>query len=147
MVKAYIPKSSSDDLSRIGVALPTLLLGSFDKLIAQKGYVNRSEAFRDLIRDTLIKHSAANPNVEVVGTVMLVYDHHVRHLNDRLVGMQHNHFSQIISTLHVHLDRDSCLEVVLLLGKQVDVQRIAESLIATKGVRHGHLSLTTALAT
>jgi CopG family transcriptional regulator, nickel-responsive regulator len=132
----------NDELSRIGVAVPTSLLDPFDALIAQKGYANRSEAFRDLMRDALIRQIVANPQTTVVGTVTLVYDHHVRQLNDRLIGMQHDHFSQIISSVHVHLDHDSCLEVVILRGRAVEVQRIADSLIATKGVRHGQLSVT-----
>lgn len=77
----------------------------------------------------------------------LVYDHHVRQLNDRLVGMQHDHFGQIVSTIHVHLDHDSCLEVLILRGRAGDVQRIADSLIATKGVRHGKLTVTTSSVT
>jgi CopG family transcriptional regulator, nickel-responsive regulator len=142
-VKADIHPPSTDELSRIGVAGPTSLLDPFDQLIAGKGYANRSEAFRDLMREALIKQTVANPNTEVVGTVTLVYDHHIRQLNDRLIGMQHDHFSQIISSVHVHLDHDSCLEVVILRGKGLDVQRIPDSLIATKGVRHGQLIVTT----
>ena len=83
---------------------------------------------------------------EAVGTLTLVYDHHIRQLNDRLVGMQHDHHDQIVSTIHVHLDHHSCLEVVILRGNAKDIQHIADSLIATKGVRHGKLTLTTATA-
>jgi CopG family transcriptional regulator, nickel-responsive regulator len=138
------PSSNADtELSRIGVAVPTLLLDQFDRLIAEKGYANRSEAFRDLMRESLIAQTIGDPGTEVVGTVTLVYDHHVRQLNDRLTGMQHDHFEQIVSTTHIHLDHHNCLEVLILRGKAAEVRRIADSLIATKGIRHGKLTLTT----
>ena len=135
-----------DGLSRIGVAVPTSLLDPFNRLIEEKGYANRSEAFRDLMRDALIERTVASPDTEVVGTLTLVYNHHVRQLNDRLVGMQHNHYRQIVTSLHVHLDHDNCLEVIILRGRANDVQQIADSLIAAKGIRHGKLTLTTARA-
>jgi CopG family nickel-responsive transcriptional regulator len=141
------PASSGEtELSRIGVAVPTLLLDQFDRLIAEKGYANRSEAFRDLMRESLIAQTIGDPETEVVGTVTLVYDHHVRQLNDRLTGMQHDHFEQIVSTIHVHLDHHNCLEVLILRGNAINVRRIADSLIATKGIRHGKLTLTTTKA-
>jgi CopG family nickel-responsive transcriptional regulator len=129
-------------LCRIGVAIPEDLLGQFDKAIEQRGYTNRSEAFRDLIRDSLIQQTVAAPERQVVGTLTLVYDHHVRQLSDRLTQMQHDHYSQVVSTLHVHLDHHNCLEVLVLRGRSADVQRIADGLIAAKGVRHGKLALT-----
>ncbi len=138
--------SADDELSRIGIAVPASLLGAFDELTGEKGYANRSEAFRDLMRDALIERSISSPDADVIGTVTLVYNHHARHLNDRLVGMQHNHYHQIISTIHVHLDRENCLEVVILHGRAGDVQQVANALIATKGVRHGKLTVTTASA-
>jgi CopG family nickel-responsive transcriptional regulator len=131
-------------LSRIGVAIDSDLLEKFDKLISRRGYANRSEAFRDLIRDELIQQHAEKPDAQVVGTVTLVYDHHVRQLGERLTGMQHDHYHQILSTLHVHLDHDNCLEVLIVKGRAADVRRIAGGLIATKGVKHGRLTLTTA---
>lgn len=130
------------ELSRIGVAIDSELLEKFDKLIARRGYTNRSEAFRDLIRDELIQQSWTSPDSSVVGTVTLVYDHHVRLLNEKLTELQHEAFHQILSTLHVHLDHDHCLEVLVVRGKAAHVKRIAEALIATKGVKHGHLTLT-----
>jgi CopG family nickel-responsive transcriptional regulator len=112
----------------------------------KKGYENRSEAVRDLMRDALISDNTADPARHVIGTLTLVYDHHVRQLNDRLVGMQHNHYDQIVSTIHVHLDHDNCLEVLILRGSAGDVQRVADALISTKGIRHGKLTLATATA-
>jgi CopG family nickel-responsive transcriptional regulator len=131
------------ELSRIGVAIDSGLLAKFDDLIAQRGYTNRSEAFRDLIREELVQKTWESPESEVVGTVTLVYDHHVRMLSEKLTDMQHEHHRQILSTLHVHLDHDNCLEVVVVKGKAHSVQAIAEKLISTKGVKHGRLILTT----
>jgi CopG family nickel-responsive transcriptional regulator len=131
------------DLSRIGVAIDSDLLDQFDQLIAKRGYTNRSEAFRDLIRDELVQKSWESPESNVVGTVTLVYDHHVRMLNEKLTDMQHEFHRSILSTLHVHLDHDNCLEVLVMRGKAGAVQKIADSLISTKGVKHGRLTLTT----
>lgn len=134
------------ELSRIGVAIDSGLLDKFDHLIAERGYVNRSEAFRDLIRDELIRKATESPDSNVVGTVTLVYDHHVRMLNDRLMDLQHEYHRSILSTLHVHLDHDNCLEVLVVRGKAGVVQKIADALISTKGVKHGRLTITTSAA-
>lgn len=130
-------------LSRIGVAIDSDLLRKFDELIAQKGYTNRSEAFRDLIRDELVEKQAEKPDAAVVGTVTLVYDHHVRMLGEKLTEIQHEAFHNVLSTLHVHLDHDHCLEVLILKGKSAAVRKLAEVLISTKGVKHGRLTITT----
>jgi CopG family nickel-responsive transcriptional regulator len=130
------------ELSRIGVAIDSDLLEKFDALIATRGYTNRSEAFRDMIRDELVEKTWEKPDSNVVGTVTLVYDHHVRMLNEKLTDMQHSHFHQILSTLHVHLDHDNCLEVLVVRGKASTVKKIAEALISTKGVKHGRLTIT-----
>jgi CopG family nickel-responsive transcriptional regulator len=131
------------ELSRIGVAIDSELLVQFDRLIAQRGYTNRSEAFRDLIRDELVERSWESPESQVVGTVTLVYDHHVRLLNEKLTEMQHQHHRAILSTLHVHLDHDNCLEVLVVRGRASAVRQIADALISTKGVKHGRLTITT----
>ena len=129
-------------LSRIGVAIDSVLLDKFDHLIARRGYTNRSEAFRDLIRDALIEKTAERADSIVVGTVTLVYDHHVRRLSERLTEMQHEHYHSVLSTLHVHLDHDHCLEVLVLRGKAAAVRKMADALISTKGVKHGRLTIT-----
>ena len=134
---------SMGELSRIGVAIDSDLLEKFDALISERGYTNRSEAFRDLIRDELVEKQWESPESNVVGTVTLVYDHHVRMLNEKLTDMQHDHHRLILSTLHVHLDHDNCLEVLVVKGKSRQVQKVAEALISTKGVKHGYLTLTT----
>lgn len=131
------------ELSRIGVAIDSDLLRKFDDLIAGRGYTNRSEAFRDLIRDELVERDWQAPDRRVVGTVTIVYDHHVRMLNEKLTSLQHDHHHHILSTLHVHLDHDHCLEVLVVKGKASEVRKVADALIATKGVKHGRLTITT----
>src|SRR3954454_17990973 len=131
------------ELSRIGVAIDSDLLAQFDRLIEARGYSNRSEAFRDLIRDELVEKTWETPDSLVFGTVTLVYDHHVRMLGDKLTDLQHHHYENILSSMHVHLDHDNCLEVIIVRGKAGDVQHIADALISTKGVKHGRLTITT----
>ncbi len=131
------------ELSRIGVAIASDLLKRFDELIARRGYSNRSEAFRDLIRDELVERAWEGPDRRVVGTVSIVFDHHVRLLNEKLTDLQHDYHRNILSTLHVHLDHDHCLEVLVIRGKASEVKKIADALISTKGVKHGRLTMTT----
>jgi CopG family nickel-responsive transcriptional regulator len=129
-------------LSRIGVAIDSELLEKFDSMIAQRGYTNRSEAFRDIIRDELVEKAWQSPESPVVGTVTLVYNHHVRLLNEKLTSLQHDFHHSILSTLHVHLDHDHCLEVLVVRGKAGEVQKVADTIISTKGVKHGRLTIT-----
>jgi CopG family nickel-responsive transcriptional regulator len=132
-------------LARFGISLDQRLLESFDKLIADKGYVNRSEAIRDMIRNALVEDLVEKTDTTAtVGTVTLVYDHHTRDLSDRLTEHQHSHHDAIVSTLHVHLDAHHCLEVIVVRGSAAQVKRLADELIGTKGVKHGKLVLTTA---
>jgi CopG family nickel-responsive transcriptional regulator len=130
------------ELSRIGVAIDSDLLETFDEHIGRRGYTNRSEAFRDLIRQDLVEHASESPEARVIGTITLVYDHHVRMLSDRLTDLQHDAHHIILSTLHVHLDHDNCLEVIVVKGKSGDVHRVADALISTKGVKLGRLTIT-----
>lgn len=130
------------DLSRIGVAIESNLLAQFDRLIARRGYPSRSEAFRDLIRDSLVEESAASGGTTVVGTITLVYDHHVRQLGERMTSLQHEFHHSVLSTLHVHLDHDHCLEVVVVRGKAAEVKRMADALTSMKGVKNGRLTIT-----
>ena len=126
-------------LRRVGLAIESDLLDRFDKLTDQRGYANRSEAFRDLARAELLKQEAEKPNARVVGTVTIVYDHHVRMLSEKLTELQHQHHECVVSAMHVHLDHRHCLEVIVLRGKSKDVRQTADLLISTKGVQHGHL--------
>src|SRR5579875_2797528 len=130
------------ELSRIGIALDSELLERFDRSIGRRGYTNRSEAFRDLIRDRLVSEQTAIPNATVVGTVTLIYDHHAHGVTERLTGIQHQHHQLIVSTSHAHLDHDSCLEVLIVHGHSSQVERLADRLIGLKGVQHGRLVMT-----
>jgi len=131
------------DLTRFGISIQSRLLEQFDHLIAQKGYVNRSEAIRDLIRDRLVEVTAEREEGEMVGTVTFVYSHHVRQLTELLTELQHQNYGAVIASLHVHLDPENCLEVLVVRGKSEEIRRIADKLIGTKGVKHGKLTLTT----
>jgi CopG family nickel-responsive transcriptional regulator len=131
------------ELTRFGVSIQTSLLEQFDQLIAHKGYVNRSEALRDLIRDQLVDVAAKHEEGEMVGTVTFVYNHHVRQLTDLLTEFQHQNYGAVIASLHVHLDPENCLEVLVVRGQSGNIRRIADKLIGTKGVKHGKLTLTT----
>ncbi|GFE60281.1 nickel-responsive transcriptional regulator NikR [Geobacter sp. AOG2] len=128
---------------RFGISIDDGLLERFDRLVTEKGYINRSEAIRDLIRDALVEQTWEAGNEETVGTVTLVYDHHVHDLADRLTDIQHDHHDRIISTLHVHLDHHNCLEVLIVRGRAGQIKAIADSLIGVKGVKHGKLVMTT----
>ncbi|RME39211.1 MAG: nickel-responsive transcriptional regulator NikR [Deltaproteobacteria bacterium] len=130
-------------LTRFGISIDSKLLSRFDRLIQEKGYLNRSEAIRDLIRNALVEEEWREGNEETVGTITLVYDHHTRDLADKLTEHQHSHHDAIISALHVHLDAHHCLEVVVARGPAAKVRRLADELIGTKGVVHGKLTMAT----
>ena len=127
---------------RFGVSLDHHLLDKFDRMIQDKNYTNRSEALRDLIRDHLVEEEWGS-NKETVGTITIVYDHEVRELEDALTTLQHRSHRLIKSTLHVHLDEDNCLEVLVVQGKSGEIKKIADRLIGMKGVKHGKLATTT----
>jgi len=129
-------------LSRIGIALDSDLLKRFDRSIEKRGYTNRSEAFRDLIRDRLVTEQTASPGAVVVGTVTLIFDHHAHGVTEKLTEVQHEHHDLVVSTSHAHLDHDSCLEVLIVHGKAARVQHFADLLIGLKGVQHGRLVMT-----
>ena len=129
-------------LSRIGIALDSDLLKRFDRSIARRGYTNRSEAFRDLIRDRLVNERTAAPDATVVGSITLIYDHHASGITEKLTEAQHEHHELVVSTSHAHLDHDSCLEVLIVHGKSAQVAQFADHLIGLKGVHHGRLVMT-----
>jgi len=130
------------ELVRFGVSLDSDLLDNFDDLITRKGYTNRSEAIRDLIRDNLVEREW-DANKETVGTITIVYDHHVPDLTEKLTAIQHDYQRLILSGMHVHLDHDHCLEVLAVRGKGAEIQKVADILIGTRGVKHGKLATTT----
>ena len=129
-------------LVRFGVSLDHHLLDDFDRLIERKNYTNRSEALRDLIRDNLVGQER-DENNETVGTITIVYDHHVHDLTERLSDIQHRSHRLVLSAMHVHLDHDHCVEVLVVRGKGADIKKVADTLIGTKGVKHGKLTMTT----
>jgi CopG family nickel-responsive transcriptional regulator len=129
-------------LVRFGVSMEQPLLAALDAIARRRGYANRSEAIRDLVRAEQVRESWENEKGLVVGTLTLVYDHHVRELSERLVTLQHDHEEMVHSTMHVHLSHRMCLEVIVLRGKARDVQQLADRLIAARGVRHGRLVAT-----
>ncbi len=131
------------EIVRFGVSIGEKLLKRFDELSDEKGYTNRSEAIRDLIRDHIVEHEWEVENRETVGVVTTVYDHATRELSTRLTDLQHKHHHEIISTLHVHLDEHNCLEVSVIKGKASAIKEIANRLISTKGVIHGKLVIAT----
>ena len=129
-------------LVRFGVSLDHHLLDDFDALIRQRKYTNRSEALRDLIRENLVGQEW-DDNKDTVGTVTIVYDHHVRDLTRKLTDIQHRYQLLIVSGMHVHLDHDNCLEVLVVKGKGSDIKKVSDALVSTKGVKHGKLTMTT----
>jgi CopG family nickel-responsive transcriptional regulator len=131
------------EVIRFGVSIDDRLLTRFDALSAEKGYMNRSEAIRDLMRNALVVEEWEAGDTEMVGTVTLVYDHGSSDLGDKLTEHQHSHHESIVSTLHVHMDAHHCLEVVVLRGKASEIKHIADGLIGTKGVKHGKFVATT----
>jgi len=128
------------DLVRFGVSLEKGLLDKFDALLREKKYTNRSEAIRDLIRQELV-HKEWGEDREVAGAITYIYDHHQRELLNRIIDIQHDFQRLIISTQHVHLDHDHCLEIVAVKGKASEIKHLADMLRAVKGVRHGTLGM------
>ncbi|PIW67164.1 MAG: nickel-responsive transcriptional regulator NikR [Candidatus Omnitrophica bacterium CG12_big_fil_rev_8_21_14_0_65_42_8] len=129
-------------LVRFGVSLEKRLLEDFDRLIARKKYSNRSEAIRDMIRDSFVKEEWEK-NEEVAGAISIVYDHHKRELMDLIVDIQHEYHDMIVASQHAHLDHHNCLEVVIVKGKSDRIKTLSDKLRAVKGVKHGTLSITT----
>jgi CopG family transcriptional regulator, nickel-responsive regulator len=125
-------------MRRLTISVDDELAGTFDRLVAKKGYANRSEAFRDLLRDELDKKRLQTGDAKFcVGVLSYVYNHHARSLPNRLTTMQHGHHDVTVATLHVHLDHDNCIESVILRGPTAAVVAFSQAVIAEKGVRHG----------
>jgi CopG family nickel-responsive transcriptional regulator len=131
------------DLVRFGVSLEQDLLIKFDKCIKEEDYPNRSEAIRDLIREHLVKREWMKGDREVGGAIILVYDHHRRELVNRLTDIQHDFHKLILSSQHIHLDHNNCLEIIAVKGMPKEVEGLAFKLKSTKGVKYGSLSMAT----
>jgi CopG family transcriptional regulator, nickel-responsive regulator len=132
----------TEKITRFGVSIEPDLLKKFDKIIKKEGYTNRSEKIRDLIRKNLINKETTDPNTEAIGTLTMIYDHHTGDLTNKLLDMQHDHHSEILTTTHVHIDHHNCLEVLVLKGKTKNIQKLADNIIALKGIKHGELVIT-----
>jgi len=126
-------------LTRFGISLDRGLLGKFDRHIKSKNYRNRSEAVRDLIREELVKTEWLRGS-NVAGAITLVYDHHRRELLNKLTDLQHDFHNLIISSQHIHLDGDNCLEMLAVKGRPKEIETLAHKLKSTKGVKFCKLS-------
>jgi len=129
------------DVTRTGVSIEPELLDKFDRLIAKRGYKNRSEALRDLIRESLVNEEIEQ-NRPVVATLSMIYDHHRPNLSNKLTEAQHDHHGNVLAATHVHLDHDNCLEVVIMKGRSGDVKHLADHMLSMRGVKHGKLVIT-----
>ena len=132
------------DIVRFGVSIGAGLLEKFDSLIEEKGYTNRSEAIRDLIRDRLVSAEWDNRSdtVESIGAITIIYDHHTREIGDRLNDVSHDRHNLIISSTHVHLTHSSCMEVILVKGPGNEIRALSDRIISMRGVKHGKLVIT-----
>lgn len=133
-------------MERFTVSLDGALAKAFDELIARRGYGNRSEAFRDLLREHLEaerQREGEHRSAHCVANLSYVYDHHERDLAERLTKLQHDHHDLTVATMHAHLDHDNCLESVILRGPTASVRAFADALTAQRGVRHGQANIVT----
>jgi CopG family transcriptional regulator, nickel-responsive regulator len=126
-----------DTVTRIGISIEPDLLEKFDKMIEDKGYETRSEAFRDIIKDSLTKTLLQDDDMQVCGTITLLYNHHKGDVKEKLTDIQHDNFHMISSSIHVHLDLDRCLEVLVVLGTVAQVKDLSNKLESVKGVKCG----------
>jgi len=125
--------------TRFGVSMDNRLLRKFDSLVEKKRYPNRSEAIRDLVRNAIVEDEWQRKSGEIIGVFVMVFDHHKRELSSRLLHKEHSWSGEIMSTLHLHLDRDNCLEAKVIRGKFDEVQKLCDELISMKGVKFGKL--------
>jgi len=122
-------------LERIGISLDKDILSRFDALITGQGYPNRSEAIRDLIRRRLSEEELEKPTARAIAGVFLVYDHHSTGLSRKMLELQHHNLLQTVSSLHVHLDHENCLEIIVLKGRVKDISQVSDKLTSLKGVK------------
>lgn len=134
--------SDKDNLVRFGISMPQSLIEQFDRLIALQGYDNRSEAIRDLTRKALLTSSSMQPNEMVAGTIVMVYDHEIRDLPITLMELQHDYHHAIISTMHIHLNHQQCLEILVVRGEVEKLRELQQRIQVLKGVGYAELSVT-----
>lgn len=131
-----------EKITRFGVSIELELLNKFDKIIKKEGYTNRSEKIRDLIRKNLINQVIKDPDSGAIGTLTMLYDHHTSNLTNKLINLQHKYHNEILTNTHIHIDHYNCLEVLVLKGKTVKIKKLAEKIIALKGIKNGELVIT-----
>jgi CopG family nickel-responsive transcriptional regulator len=129
------------EIVRFSVSMEADLLDDFDRYCKEGKFATRSEAVRQLVRDTLTAHAWESDAQDAAATLTLVYDHHRTHLSDRLLALQHRHTDMVVSTMHIHLDHDNCLEVIVLRGRAGALQKMAAELRGLKGIQKGQLVL------
>jgi CopG family nickel-responsive transcriptional regulator len=134
--------SDKEELVRFGVSFPSQLIGQFDAFIEEQGYKNRSEAIRDLARKVLLEPTRLGSDEFVAGTIVVVYDHQVRELPIVLMDIQHDYHHDIVSNMHVHLNHDQCLEVIVVRGQMAALRELHERIQIQKGVSYAELSVT-----
>lgn len=132
-----------EKITRFGISIEPDLLQKFDGIIKKKGYTNRSEAIRDLIRKNIVFEETSHLHTECFGTLTIAYNHHAGPLTKRLLELQHDHHQEILTTTHIHIDHHNCLEVLVLKGNTKKIQKLSDSITALKGIKHGELVLTT----
>ncbi|MBP2652951.1 MAG: synthetase [Firmicutes bacterium] len=134
--------TDKDTLIRFGVSMKQDLVEQFDKMITEQGYCNRSEAIRDLVRKVLIEPKRLPATEVVAGTIVIVYDHHFASLPTYLMELQHNFHHEIVSTMHVHLNHQQCLEIIVVRGILKKLTELCQQIQVQKGVFYAELSVT-----
>jgi CopG family nickel-responsive transcriptional regulator len=129
-------------VDRVGVSFEPELLFKFDKLIKNQGYTNRSEAIRDLVRKAIVESDIEAEKGEVIGTLTIVYDHHVGDVTNKLMHIQHHHHEETEFTSHIHVDEQTCLEILVVRGNANKVRKLADNIRAVRGVKTGELVIT-----
>src|SRR4030042_5700500 len=129
-------------VERVGVAFEPKLLNKFDILLKKRGYTNRSEAIRDLVRKEIIEAGIKEEEGEVIGTLTIIYDHEIGDITNKLLHLQHHHHEEITFTTHIHIDDRTCLEIVVMRGQLSRVRKFSENIKALKVVKHGQLAIT-----
>lgn len=131
----------NNKLARFGVSMDEQLLHNFDQIIEEKGYQNRSEAVRDLVRDAILQQKWVNDSETVAGAILLFYNHHQNKLLNEMTAIQHDYHDNILATTHFHIDKNNCLELIVVKGIASDLQTLSDKLITLKGVFYGKLTV------
>ncbi|RLI97497.1 MAG: nickel-responsive transcriptional regulator NikR [Candidatus Aenigmatarchaeota archaeon] len=129
-------------VERFGISMEPELLARFDKLMRSRGYMSRSEFIRDLTRKSLLESDVESGKGNVIGTLTIVYDHNIGNVADKLLHLQHHHHEEIMSSVHIHMNEQACLEVLIIRGKTSGVRKLADNIKALKGIKHGELVIT-----